>query len=143
MLKRRPELDRLLFEDIYRSRFGEEAGSHEDVYPLPIFGVRDGKFTSHYSLTYIEAAQMVASVPKLTAAQREAIDLLMRHAAGQQPRDLPRPHRFRGRRQGGKGPAPLPDLAVDAEQPPIAGGPRGAVALDRGWCAARRHWAAG
>jgi hypothetical protein len=77
MLKRRPELDALLFQDVYRSRFGEEAGSHEDVYPLPIFGIRDGKFTSHYSLTYIEAAQMVASVPKLTGEQRQAIDMLM------------------------------------------------------------------
>ena len=37
----------------------------------------DGKFTSHYSLTYIEAAELMPGVPKLTAAQREAIDLLM------------------------------------------------------------------
>jgi hypothetical protein len=81
MLKRRPDLDELLFQDIYRSRFGEEAGSHEDVYPLPIFGIRDGKFTSHYSLTYIEAAQMVAGVPKLSQKQRDAIDLLMALAA--------------------------------------------------------------
>jgi hypothetical protein len=42
--------------------------------------VRDGKFTSHYSLTFIEAAQMAPDVPKLTAAQREAIDLLMETA---------------------------------------------------------------
>ena len=77
MLKRRPDLAAVLYRDVYRSRFGEEANAPKDVYPLPVFGVRDGKFTSHYSLTYIEAAEMQAGVPKLTGAQREAIDLLM------------------------------------------------------------------
>ncbi len=77
MVRRRPELAAALYQDVYRSRFGEEATRHEAVYPLPIFGVRDGKFTSHYSLTFIEVAQMVPGVPPLTAAQRDAIDLLM------------------------------------------------------------------
>ncbi|HLI11159.1 MAG TPA: TauD/TfdA family dioxygenase [Alphaproteobacteria bacterium] len=76
MLRRRPDLLDVLFQDFYRSRFGEEAGGPEQVYALPIFGMRNGKFTSHYSLTYIETAQMVPSVPRLTAAQREAIELL-------------------------------------------------------------------
>ncbi len=89
MLKRRPDLDELLFQDIYRSRFGEEAGSHKDVYPLPVFGVRAGKFTSHYSLTYIEAAQMVADVPKLSPEQRQAIDLdLLMALAGELAFDM-------------------------------------------------------
>ena len=39
--------------------------------------MRDGKFTSHYSLTFIEAAQLAPDVPKLTEAQKEAIDMLM------------------------------------------------------------------
>ena len=77
MVRRRPDLAAALYQDVYRSRFGEEASRHEVVYPLPIFGVRDGKFTSHYSLTFIEVAQMVPGVPPLTPAQREAIDLLM------------------------------------------------------------------
>jgi hypothetical protein len=77
MLARRPDLLALLFQDIWRSRLGEESDKAETVYPLPIFGLRDGQLTSHYSLTYIEAAQMVRGVPTLTAAQREAIDLLM------------------------------------------------------------------
>ena len=77
MLRRRPDLLETLFGDFHRSRFGEEAGSPDVVYKLPIFGLRDGKFTSHYSLTYIEAAEMVPGVPKLTAAQRAAIALLM------------------------------------------------------------------
>ncbi|MBI3710396.1 MAG: TauD/TfdA family dioxygenase [Proteobacteria bacterium] len=77
MLERRPDLLEILFQDIYRSRLGEESDRAESVYALPIFGLRDGRFTSHYSLTYIEAAQMVPGVPKLTPQQRQAIDLLM------------------------------------------------------------------
>jgi hypothetical protein len=87
ILAKRPDLLDALFTDYWRSRFGEEGTvkdgqgtSKETAYPLPIFGVRDGKFTSHYSLTFIEAAQMAPDVPKLTAAQREAIDLLMETA---------------------------------------------------------------
>jgi hypothetical protein len=84
ILARRPDLLDALFTDYWRSRFGEE-GTGKDgssttrasAYPLPIFGVRDGKFTSHYSLTFIEAAQMAADIPKLTPAQKEAIDVLM------------------------------------------------------------------
>jgi len=77
MIRRRPDLAAVLYQDVYRSRFGEEAVQNDVAYPLPIFGVRDGKFTSHYSLTFIEVAQMMPGVPKLSDAQREAIDLLM------------------------------------------------------------------
>lgn len=77
MLKRRPDLVELLYQDYHRSRFGEEATTPDEIYALPIFGARAGKFTSHYSLTYIEVAQMVPGVPPLSAAQREAIDMLM------------------------------------------------------------------
>lgn len=77
LLERRPDIVETLFADFWRSRLGEETDAAEDVYPLPIFGLRAGKLTSHYSLTYIEAAQMVAEVPKLTPLQKEAIDLLM------------------------------------------------------------------
>jgi hypothetical protein len=80
ILARRPDLLEVLFQDFWRSRFGEEGTTKETAYPLPIFGLRDGKFTSHYSLTFIEAAQMAPGVPKLTDAQREAIDVLMKTA---------------------------------------------------------------
>ena len=76
-LERRPDLLDVLFQDFPRSRLGEESDRPETVYGLPIFGVRDGKFTSHYSLTYIEAAQLVPGVAKLTTAQHEAIEMLM------------------------------------------------------------------
>ena len=77
MLRRRPDLCALLFEPYYRSRHGEESENAENVYVLPVFGVRDGRFTSHFSLTYIEAAQTVAGVPKMSAAQKEALDMLL------------------------------------------------------------------
>jgi hypothetical protein len=77
MLARRPDLAALLYRDVWRSRLGEEVGGEKAAYPLPIWGARDGRFTSHYSLTYIEAAELMAGVPKLEPAQREAIDLLM------------------------------------------------------------------
>ena len=81
MLRRRPDLAQLLFEPVYRSRLGEEFQTADEVYALPVFGVREGKFTSHFSLTYIEAAQKVDGVPRLTDAQREALDYLLELAA--------------------------------------------------------------
>lgn len=77
ILRRRPDLHALLCQPIARSRFGEEAGGEHVAYDLPIFGVREGKFTSHFSLTYIENAQMLPGVRKLTAAEHEAIQMLM------------------------------------------------------------------
>jgi hypothetical protein len=77
ILARRPDLHILLCRPIPRSRFGEEAGGEHVVYELPIFGVRDGKLTSHFSLTYIENAQMLPRARKLTDAEHEAIQMLM------------------------------------------------------------------
>lgn len=76
ILEQRTDLLELLYQPIWRSRLGEEAGGGDDVYPLPVFGVEDGKLTSHYSRTYVEAAQMLPGVPKMTDAQWEALDML-------------------------------------------------------------------
>ncbi|MGF1593980.1 MAG: TauD/TfdA family dioxygenase [Kiloniellaceae bacterium] len=77
ILSRRPDLHAQLCRPIPRSRFGEEAGGEHMVYELPVFGVRDGKLTSHFSLTYIENAQMLPNVRRLSDAEREAIQMLM------------------------------------------------------------------
>jgi len=77
ILKRRPDLHALLCKPIPRSRFGEEVGGEHVAYDLPVFGLRDGKLTSHFSLTYIESAQLLPGVRKLSAAEHEAIQLLM------------------------------------------------------------------
>jgi hypothetical protein len=78
MLARRPDLAAALYEDLGRSRFGEEDATDASSYPLPVWGVLDGKFTSHYSRTFVEAAQRrpASEVPRLTAAQAEALDML-------------------------------------------------------------------
>ncbi len=77
MKRRRPDLHALLCGAIPRSRFGEENGGQYVAYDLPVFGVRDDKLTSHFSLTYIENAQMLPGVRKLTEAEHEAIRMLL------------------------------------------------------------------
>ena len=77
MLRRRPDLHALLCQPIPRSRFGEEAGGQYVSYDLPVFGVRDGKLTSHFSLTYIENAQLLPGVRRLSDTEHEAIRMLL------------------------------------------------------------------
>jgi hypothetical protein len=76
ILERRPDLHALLHQDYYRTREGEERGGDRRWYALPVFGVRDGRFTSQYSRTFVEAAQRIPEIPRITAAQDEALDLL-------------------------------------------------------------------
>jgi hypothetical protein len=76
ILSRRPDLHALLCRDYYRSRQGEEVGGEGRYYALPIFAIRDGRFTTQYSRTFVEAAQNISEVPRLSAAQAEALDLL-------------------------------------------------------------------
>jgi alpha-ketoglutarate-dependent taurine dioxygenase len=78
MLQRRPDLAGALYDDVWRSRFGEEDATDQSSYPLPVWGVEGGKFTSHYSRTFVEAAQRrpAAEVPRLSPAQEAALDML-------------------------------------------------------------------
>ena len=72
---RRPDLHALLCRDYWRSRQGEEVGGEHQVYALPLFATHQGKFTTQYSRTFVEAAQKLPGVPRLTTAQNEALDL--------------------------------------------------------------------
>lgn len=76
ILAERPDLLERLYRPIHRSRLGEEPGGETIAYPLPVFGVRDGKLTSHFSRTYIEAAQLRPDVPKMDDDDWAALDLL-------------------------------------------------------------------
>ena len=77
ILRRRPDLLDLLCHDYWRMRPHDEDGiSKDNVFAQPVFGFHDGKITSQYSRTYVEQAQEVAWVPRLTPAQNEALDLL-------------------------------------------------------------------
>ena len=76
MLERRPDLAAALYENVWRSRFGEEDEGDRLGYPLPVWGARDGKFTSHYSRTFVEAGQRQPDAPRVSAAQWQALDML-------------------------------------------------------------------
>jgi hypothetical protein len=73
--ERRPDLHALLCQDYWRSRQGEEAGGEKKVFPMPIFCLHEGKFTTQYSRTFVEAAQKLPEVPRMTPAHDEALDL--------------------------------------------------------------------
>jgi hypothetical protein len=74
ILARRPDLHALLCQPYYHTRQGE-AGGEAKYYAMPLFAVRDGRFTSQYSRTFVEAAQRIPEVPRMAAAQEEALDL--------------------------------------------------------------------
>jgi hypothetical protein len=76
MLERRPDLAAALYDNVWRSRFGEEDEGDTMGYPLPVWGQRDGRFTSHYSRTFVEAGQRQPGAPRVSAAQWEALDML-------------------------------------------------------------------
>ncbi len=77
ILRRRPDLLDLLCHDYWRMRPADEDGiSPDNVFAMPVFGFAGGRITSQYSRTYVEQAQEVPRVPRLTAAQNEALDLL-------------------------------------------------------------------
>ena len=69
MLERRPDLLALLYEPYPRSRLGEERDGADSYYMLPIFASAKGKFTTHYSRTYVEAGQKQPHVPRMSEAQ--------------------------------------------------------------------------
>ena len=74
ILARRPDLHALLCAPYHHVREGE-AGGKQQFYAMPVFGLRDGKLTSQYSRTFVENAQHLAGVPRLTEAQNAALDL--------------------------------------------------------------------
>jgi Taurine catabolism dioxygenase TauD, TfdA family len=84
--RKRPDLLRVLYGDYWRMRpFDEEGDAERDdrTFPMPVFARgADGSFSSQYSRTYISQAQEVATVPRLTNAQVEAMDLL--HEIGEE-----------------------------------------------------------
>jgi hypothetical protein len=84
--RKRPDLLRVLYEPYWRMRPFDEEGTEERgdrTFPMPVFARGpDGSFTSQYSRTYISQAQEVPTVPRLTNAQVEAMDLI--HEIGEE-----------------------------------------------------------
>ena len=123
-----------------------------------MFGVQDGKLTCQYSRTYVEQAQEFPEVPRITAAQNEALDLLAEVAeevclySPFVPGDIQLLNNhviFHGRTAyeddsaSTSGAAAVPPVAVDAEQPAAAARVRDAVGQHGTGGAARRRRPAG
>lgn len=75
MLERRPDLAKELFFSFYRTRRGEVPADEEPWMRQPVFSIQDGYFAARGASSTVERAQRLLDVPKLTAAQREAIDM--------------------------------------------------------------------
>jgi alpha-ketoglutarate-dependent taurine dioxygenase len=82
ILERRPDLLAVLYQPFYFDRRGElDDESGRPYYVMPIFSHLDGNISCRYLRFYIESAQRFPDVPRLTAAQTEALDLLDEIAA--------------------------------------------------------------
>ena len=75
ILRRRPDLIDVCYEDWVHSWQGEEPPGSARAYLRPLFGFRDGYFTGLFSPAYTKFAQEFPEVPRHTAAQVEALEL--------------------------------------------------------------------
>ena len=76
VLSRRPDLLPVLFEPFHVDRRGEVPPGMQPWFALPIFNWHAGLLTTIYVRRYIESAQRFPEVPRLTARQVEALDVL-------------------------------------------------------------------
>ncbi|WP_077000537.1 TauD/TfdA family dioxygenase [Variovorax sp. KK3] len=77
VLKRRPDLLPVLHAPFCFSRQGEEVEGEMPWYERPIFDrAADGAFASLFSMSFIESAQRLPEVPRLTGQQQEALQLV-------------------------------------------------------------------
>ena len=76
MLARRPDLWALMGETFCIDRRGEENPGQKPYYTSPGFQLFEGRLFVRYNRTYVESAQRFEGVPPLTAAHREAFDLM-------------------------------------------------------------------
>ena len=76
LARERPDLAALLHEPFYFSRQQEEASDEAPYYPNPIFDVASGVLCSKWNRNRLRSAQAMEGVPRLTASQAEALDLL-------------------------------------------------------------------
>ncbi len=75
MRKRRPELARVLFEQIETDRRGEVPDGQEPYFRIPVFNWHAGLLSAVYQRSYIESARRFPGVPPLRPEQLEALDL--------------------------------------------------------------------
>lgn len=76
MLRRRPDLVEVLSQPLYWDRNDEQSAGEDPFFALPAFTVAGGAPRVFYIGWYIRDAQRHPQVPRLTAAQIEAMELL-------------------------------------------------------------------
>ena len=81
ILRRRPDLVPVLYEPFPFDRNGEERPGEPPYFTLPLCRYAGGWLRTFYIGWYIRDSQRHASAPRLTAAQREVIDLIDEIAA--------------------------------------------------------------
>jgi hypothetical protein len=76
ILRRRPDLAATLHEPFPFDRNGEERPGEPPFFTLPLCRYAEGRLRTFYIGWYIRDSQRHPAAPRLTAAQREAIDLV-------------------------------------------------------------------
>jgi len=76
VLERRPDLMPVLAGPWYFDRRGETPRGKAPWYTGPFFEHRNGRLFCRYNRTYVESAQRLPEVPRLTPAQIEALELM-------------------------------------------------------------------
>ena len=76
ILRRRPDLLDVLYEPMWWDRNGEESPGDDPAFPMPVLHDVDGVPRVFYIGWYIRDAQRHPIVPRLTDAQRDALDLI-------------------------------------------------------------------
>ncbi len=76
IVRRRPDLARVLLEPVYYTRWGELSAGMQPYYGMPVFSPCGGRMVVTYVRSAIRKAQLMPEVPRLSRTQEEALDLL-------------------------------------------------------------------
>jgi hypothetical protein len=75
MARRRPDLLKRLFEPFATDRRGEVPVGEKPYFDMPVYNTHEGHVSAIYSGTYIRSAQRFPEVPRLSAADTEALEM--------------------------------------------------------------------
>ena len=76
MLKRRPDLVRVLMGGVYRDRREEIPPNQGPWYVIPVFNPHDGRVFTTYVRSTVRKAQRFSELPRISPQLEEAMDLL-------------------------------------------------------------------
>lgn len=74
--ERRPDLYAVMCEPFYLDRRGEETAGQKPYYVTPCFNYHQGRLFIRYNRSFIASAQRFPEVPRLSAMQTAALDLM-------------------------------------------------------------------